>query len=320
MKKIKSAPSVLILCTGLLFIFLVLSGCQKELSSLYSDTRPNTSLEEFFEKTTSSSMQSFTLNTNAGGTIRGEKGTDFTFKKLSFIDPDGSLIRGTVKLNVLEILTPADIILNNAATMSNGLPLESGGAFYIDATYNNQKARLAPGTFVKIDILNTSASSPGMQVFSGYRQDTTGSVNWIVNNSPGNMVVPDSARGNRNPLDTINVLFSDSLNWINCDKFLNEPKIACSFPFENNPDKDSTAIFVQFTGRNSVMRIYEDANTGFGSPSLVAGPATVVGICIKDQKLYSSVINVSLQSRQSFTLKFSADTQEQLKDKLKLLK
>jgi hypothetical protein len=299
-------------------IFIAISGCQKELSSLRSGINKMT-LDNFFNETTTSSLQTFSLNTSNGGTIKGGKGSNFSFRPLSFVDLNGNLIRGDIKLQVLEVLTPADMILNNAPTMSNDLPLESGGAFYIKATYNNAGAKLAPGNFLKIDLVTPSASLPGMRVFSGYVQDTTRSVNWVVNNSPGNTVTRDSSRNN-NGIDTMPKLFSDSLNWINCDRFVNEPKIHCNFLPENNPDEDSTAVFVQFTGRNSVTRIYQDANNGFGSPVLIAGPATIVGICIKDQKLYTSIISVSLQGGKSFALKFAEDTKEQLKSKLQSLK
>lgn len=303
-------------------ILIVLSGCQKEISDLHKGAG-NPNLAEFFKQTSSSSMQSFSFNTNTGATIKGKKGSGFSFQPLSFVDLNGNLIRGNVKIDVLEILTPADIILNDAATMSNGLPLESGGAFYIGATYNNAKANLAPGKFVKIDLTSSSASLPGMQVFTGYIQDTTGAagqdtsgmLNWVVNNSQGNRISTDSMPGNGIPK-----LFSDSLEWINCDRYVNEPKIKCSFLVENNPDKDSTAMFIQFTGRNSVMRIHQDANDIFASSVLIAGPATIVGICVKDQKLYTSIKDVSLQAQQSFTMKFSEDTEEALKAKLQSLK
>lgn len=300
----------------------MLSGCQKEFSSLRRGSG-TMDLEGFFKEITNSSTQSFALNTNSGGTIKGKNGSGFFFQPLSFVDLNGNTIRGNVNIDVLELLTPADIILNNAATMSDGLPLESGGAFYIHASFNNTQANLAPGTFVKIDLISPSASLPGMQVFTGYIQDTTGGrgqdtsgmLNWVVNNSPGNRVSADSLPGNGLPK-----LFSDSLEWINCDRYMNEPKIKCSFPVENNPDKDSTAMFIQFTGRNSVMRIHEDADDMFTSSVLVAGPATVVGICVKDRKLYTSIKAVSLKAQQSFTMKFSEDTEDALRAKLQLLK
>lgn len=307
---------------GTVLIFYALSACQKDFS--YQRSRYNDmSLNGFFQEEANGSIQSFSLNATTGGTIRGKKGTGFSFQNLSFVDSNGGIIRGNVKIDVLEILTPSDMILNNAATMSDGLPLESGGAFYVNATYNNTKAKLAPGTFVKIDLVSPSASLPGMQVFRGYiqdstgvgNQDTSGALNWVRNNNPGNIVTTDSITQNG-----IRRLFSDSLQWINCDRYMNEPKVYCSFQLENCPDKDSTAMFVQFTGRNSVMRIFQDSNDIFSSSMLVTGPVTVVGICIKDQKLYTSIIAVSLNAQQSFTMKFSEDTQEQLKQKLNSLK
>jgi len=149
-----------------------------------------------------------------------------------------------------------------------------------------------------------------MQVFNGVR-DSKGNVNWVPNSNPGNFVVRDSS------LFAASSLFCDSINLINCDKFINEPAVSFSVYPANAPSNDSTNVFVHLTGRNTVVKMnWTQGLTYFKSDKLLAVPSTIVGISVKNGQLYASLTAVNVQNGQSVTMNFSPYTEAQLKQRL----
>ncbi len=274
-----------------LLVAIVFSACQPETSFLKG--KQQTSLNDFY-KNNGASAQSFTVNNLSGGVTTTSGGVKIHFPANGFITETGIPVTGSVDIAVKELFTPQDMILNNMPAMSGGLPLESGGEFQIKVTKNGQ-----PG----IDM-------NGMQVFNGVK-DTQGNINWSPNNNPGNFVVGDST------LFSHSSLFCDSVNWINCDKFYNEPTVSFSVYPAHAPSNDSTNVFVHLTGRNSVVKMnWTQGLSYFTSDKLLAVSSTIVGISVRNGQLYASLTQVNVQNGQSVTMNFSPYTEAQLKERL----
>lgn len=206
------------------------------------------------------------------------------------------------------------MILNNMPTVSDGKLLESGGEFQITVAQNNSPLKLAPGQFIKISIPNTGRNLQGMQVFKGV-PDSAGEVNWKLNTNPGNFVVQDST------LFANSNLFSDDVNWINVDKFVNEPTVAFSVYPGNFPSGDSTNVFVHLTGRNTVVKMnWLQGQSYFKSDMLLAVPSTIIGLSTKNGEMYASITSVDVRGGASVTMNFLPYTEKQLKDRLSKLR
>jgi hypothetical protein len=206
------------------------------------------------------------------------------------------------------------MILNNTPTMSDGLPLVSGGEFFVRATQNGERLKLAAGKYVQINLGTLSrVEMAGMQVFNG--DTTSGTMNWMLNTQPTNVVVQvqDSLVGGGS--NSVNLLFADSLEWINCDKYIDEPKITYTVDPGNTPNVDSTAVFVHLTGRNAIMRFPKVGDT-FAYTNMIATEATVVGICVMDGTLYYAINPVVTEPGGATTLNFKSISEEALKMKL----
>lgn len=116
-------------------------------------------------------------------------------------------------------------------------------------------------------------------------------------------------------------LFSDDINWINCDKFINEPTVKYTVLAGNAPSLDSTNVFVHLTGMNTVLKIFRDPGTGhFKSDMLLPVPSTIVGISVKNGQFFASITPVNVLNEGSVTMSFSLYTEEQLKESLSKLK
>jgi len=291
-----------------LFVALLFSACEPETSFLRE--KQQTSLTNFY-KDNSSPSQSFAINNLSGGVTTTSGGVKIYFPANGFVTESGTPVSGNVDIAVKEILTPQDMILNNIPAMSGGLPLESGGEFEVKVTKNGQALKLAPGNFLKMQIpRRTGINMNGMQVFNGVK-DAQGNIDWSLNNNPGNFVVGDST------LFAGSSLFCDNVNWINCDKFYNEPTVSFSVYPANAPSNDSTNVFVHLTGRNSVVKMnWTQGLSYFTSDKLLAVPSTIVGISIRNGQLYASLTPVTVQNGQSVTMNFSLYTESQLKAKL----
>ena len=286
-----------------LLICSALVSCQGEIDTSLEVHKKYVSLEEFFTKNEPASKK-ISANSASPVFFSTSNGNNIRFPANAFVTKAGVPVTGDVNIEVQEILDPLNMILANKPTMSNGAPLESGGEFYISVTKNNEELKLAPNAFVSIDL---KKNFTGMSVFNGTPQ-ADGTVNWVQNTNTGNFVFPDSLGQTK--------MFADSVQWLNVDKFYNEPTITYTVLPGNCPLIDSTKIYLHLTGRNSVLAFPKNGI----STQLIAAPATVVAICVKEGTLYTSVMSVVLQNGKSVTLQFSQSTEEALKSKLKTLK
>jgi len=289
-------------------VAIVLTACQPETSFIQEKTQ--TSLTDFY-KSTLSSVQTFSVSGISGGNMTTTHGSIIHIPANGFVMQNGTPVTGNVDIAIKEIVTPAEMILNNMPTVSNGRPLESGGEFRITASKNNQPVKLAPGNILRIEIPDRpNVNMNNMQVFNG-KTNSQGEVEWTVNNDPGNFVVRDSMMFAKSSL------FCDSIEWINCDKFINEPTVHFEVFPGNAPSNDSTNVFVHLTGRNSIVKMnWTQGLTYFRSDNLLAVQSTFIGISIRNGKLYAAFMPVLVRNNQSITLNFSPYTEAQFKEKL----
>lgn len=283
-------------------VVLVLS-CQKEISFVKDNSLSSSNKTFSFQNTSPAE-----LTTPTGLTIRVPAN--------AFVNSAGTPVTDNINLQVKEILLPDAMILNRKPTMSNRIPLESGGEFYLRATSGNQELQLAPGVLINMDLPRLPYSKDGMQVFNGIEDPVTKEVNWIPNNNTGVRVSPrDSLQVNQE----ISRLFSDNLGWINCDKFVNDPRIGYGANPGNCPNLDSTVVYVHLTGRNMILALPR-ATGRFYSDWLIQAQATLVGLCVTEGRLYASIVPVTMQDGQSATLNFTAITDAELQRRLKSLR
>jgi hypothetical protein len=291
-----------LLC-GLLVVGMF-SGCQPETSFDREDVQ--TSVEDFYNKNRMAE-QSYTVSSASGGVKTTAAGNKVHIPGNAFVTKSGTPVTGEVSVNVKEYLTPYDMIMNNMPSMSDGLPLESGGEFKITATKNNQELELAQGKLIRIQMPEDNF---GMQVFNG-TEDAQGNVNWTLNTAPGNMVVGDSV------LFSGSSLFSSSLGWLNCDKFYNEPTVTFTVHPANAPSNDSTNVFVHLTGKNTIVKMnWTRGLPYFQSDKLLAVPSTFVGISVKNGRFYASIVPVNVKDGGAVTLDFSPYSEKDLKKRL----
>jgi outer membrane protein assembly factor BamB len=302
----------------IILIAIVLSaaiiGCQPEILFDTPELNPPPSSVKNFTVQNRAASQAFVVNNAAGQTITTAKGTKYYLPVNAFVHADGSAVTGDVSINVKEVLTPQEMIFNDMPTVSSGRLLESGGEYKITAIQNSKELKLAPGKLLRIQMPDAGVSMSGMKVFNGVA-DANGNVDWVANANPGNVVVGDSTLFSKGDL------FCDSVNWINCDKFINDPTVEFTVFPGNAPGHDSTNIFIHLTGRNTVVKMnWTQGLSYFKTNMALAVPSTIVGVSVKNGQFYAAVLPVNIQNGQSTTLSFVPYTIEDLKARLKQLR
>lgn len=293
-------------------ILMMALACQKEMSEEVALSSVKI-IADFHQKNRED-VQIFSSSATSARILTTASGSKLHLPANGFVTQDGKPVAGDVTISIKEIHTPGEMILNNMPTTSGGRLLESGGEYEIKVSQNNQLLKLSPGNFIRIDIPSAGKDMQGMQVFNGI-PDPDGNIDWSLNTNTGNVVVRDSL------LFSDASLFADDINWINCDKFINDPTVSFTAFAGNAPGNDSTNVFVHLTGRNTVVKMnWTMGLSQFESDKLLAVPSTIVGISAKNGQLYASITPVNITNGASVTMNFVRYTEKELKDKLANLK
>ena len=108
--------------------------------------------------------------------IQGNKGLKITVDPNALETADGSPLGKEIQVELKEMNKQQDLFENNAATVSNGQLLVSGGAYYIGMSSDGKKLQLKAGKALSIEIPKITEKE--MELFYGQR-DSSGNMNWI---------------------------------------------------------------------------------------------------------------------------------------------
>jgi len=115
-------------------------------------------------------------------TVYGINGTKLTFYPNSFKDASGNIIaKGIITIQLTEIYTVSDMILNRATTVSDGQLLSSGGQVLITATMNGQEVY---ANKYGIGFKQSTPSQQTMYLFYGNTNTPDSSVAWYAPVTP----------------------------------------------------------------------------------------------------------------------------------------
>jgi len=240
-----------------LFLALVLSlafvSCQQE-ESLTTSTAAEIELS-VFEKHSAAQSQFIQVADQGEGlyNAEGEQGTVIAINN-SLIYPSGEKVRGAIQIELKEIYSAADIILNRKQTLAdyNGVNrmLESGGELFIEITQNGEVLTIASDGQVEVLLPteNTGGAKDGMELF--YGEEIGEQIIWHPTGE--RIKVIDNAARNASYYYTV---LEAALGWVNVDKIYAaggeiveciEVKIDCPELCEPN----NTSVFMHVPGVN----------------------------------------------------------------------
>jgi outer membrane protein assembly factor BamB len=235
-------------------------------------------------------------------------------------------VKGDVEFEMKEIYNRGDMVLSNAHTVCNDLPLESGGELYLGASRNSEPLVLAADKNILIEM--PARSNKEMQLFNG--MPDRNSVNWNVANP--NTVTPVL---NSNSITGSSYNFStSSMNWINCDKFMrsNSSNTKINVRVPKQFDTTNTAVFIVFAGQNTVTKFDHFTNysqlSNESNQSIfdtrwytvpVGADVTIVAISEVDGQVFSAIQPTKIMKDQVAELEFNPTTMDEFKSKMSTL-
>jgi hypothetical protein len=302
----KHTYSIALLCLSVLFIF---SACNKESSNSGTLPPPDNSyrlvLSNAFAGLRSAPEE---LEVNAGSfqVVHGMNNTRLVFYPNSFKDKNGSIITtGQIKIKLIEMYRPGQMIANRSSTTASGRLLISGGQVHIKAYRAGQEVY---PTVYGIGFPQPAASGQPMNLFYGANNNEDSTTTWDEASRNAGTIAGGTV------VDTVTNRFvyqfdsCTNFNWINCDYFYNytQPLTNMSIVVKdsfNTFNDTNTQVFLVFPAINSVtwFQAYDPATHAFSFTPNYFVPVGMnfhtVSISVKngtyyyDQKLNLTVTN-----------------------------
>lgn len=289
MKKI--ILSVLVLST------LAIIGCKKQ--EVIPPPVSTSELGSYFNDNVTNAKQNLSLNAASGGVLTGQNGVVINVPANAFVYSNGIQVTGSINFELIEALSISEMILLDKPTTSNNEILVSGGQIKLTATQNSSQVFLANGMSVNVNV-PTSNPDGQMGLFTG-TENIDGDVNWVSASL-------DTVQQDTVTIVTDSVSFdtyynfdfeADSLGWINCDYFWNNPNPNTEViaQLDTVYNASNTSCFLVFESINSVISLYPNNSIlgeffGYSAPTGEA--VTFVCISERDGVYYSAFVNSTL--------------------------
>ncbi len=120
--------------------------------------------------------QTFTASPGKISVLTAKKGLRVTVNVAALQKEDGSAVDGKINVSIIELTTSEDLFKSNAATVSNGRLLVSGGSYFVGMECGGQKLQIKKGKNLQIEFPVIKENE--MQLFYGQR-DTANNMNWL---------------------------------------------------------------------------------------------------------------------------------------------
>jgi len=243
-----------------------------------------------FRKANAIPFETFSFDASVGGNFNTTKGMIIKVSPNSLVDYSGNAAVGNIVVRIKEIYSKWDIITSEVYTESYGIPLESGGEFFIDAKANGAPLKVAPGKSLAIS-MPAQSTTAGMQLLTGGQSaDTT--ARWTPVDS-----TDTTSRFNYPPPSppSLYEIKLGILGWINIDRYLhNGQTVTCEFEVTNLPKLDprNTRFVGIVKGVHSVYQGGAQYSEAGGKARITANriipslPSLHLVYTISDSKLY----------------------------------
>jgi hypothetical protein len=254
-----------------------------------------------------------TLNASAGGTFYGASGARYSFPSFS-LERDSVQITGNVDVSVAEYLKVSDMIFSSVLPYSNGSPLVTAGAYYINITQNGQTVILARPAKYQVYLPVASAMSlAGLSLYFGRPDDTiaSNSVNW--------QPITDTAHGWVTAgTDTV-VITSDSIHFNAASRNLLSPayqSFALKVTAPITTFSDTLVAYAVFDSLNSVWQMSASHDHTITETMVPNSPVHFVVFTVINGDFYAGITAATPVSGNTYTVNLTKTSPVALRQKI----
>jgi hypothetical protein len=138
-------------------------------------------LSAYSEAWQQAATQTFIAAPGKISVIKAQQGLRITVDPAVLEKEDGTMVDGNIIVKVVELTSSDALFKNNAATISNGRLLVSGGSYFVDMECRGEKLRIKKGQQLRMEF--PTLKNNEMELFYGDR-DADGNMNWQRANEP----------------------------------------------------------------------------------------------------------------------------------------
>ena len=122
------------------------------------------------------STQHFTASSKKISIIKAAKGLKLTVDPNVLEKENGNVVDGMIAVSIIELTTSEELFKSNAATVSDGRLLASGGSYFIGMECNGQRLRIKKNRSLQVEFPVLKENE--MELFYGQR-DAGNNMNWV---------------------------------------------------------------------------------------------------------------------------------------------
>ena len=159
---------------------------------------------EFSRRFIDAITQHFTVPMNAVSVITGRNGLQVTVAPSKLQKEDGSAADGKISVSLVELVSSNDLFKANAASISDGRLLASGGSYFIGMESRGQRLRLKKGESLSVHFPVHKRNE--MELFYGER-DSAQNMNWKA----AGLLLQQEAE--TDAVNTESIGFNDTYGW-----------------------------------------------------------------------------------------------------------
>lgn len=312
-----------------LVIIASIVACEKDRVDEIPTTPKNddnySSLAEFYAEF-APKMQTHTISATTGGSFTTAQGTVVTIPANAFETQNGGSVTGSVTIEFKDIYKKSDMLLANKPTMMIwGAPIKSGGEFFIRAKQGANVLRLASGKRIEVfqPLAGGLAVDTAMLPMVG-ANDTIGqggqleNDGWIIENGD---TIDFTASGYIFNLYQFTSPI-DSGSWCNSDNpsfFYNYSQTLLTLHPLDSISVYNTDVFLVFHSVNSMVHVYNNNGDFPYYYAPVGLQCTAVAIGLKNGKLYSAFVPITITSNLTVNFSLSETTSTQFITSLEAL-
>lgn len=259
-------------------------------------------------KKTVSSSADFPFTTPRGTVVKANS-YDFTFE-------DGRWVEYPIDIQIKELYSPMDMILNGKPTVSDGKILVTAGQVYVTATKDGKNLKLRETSQFSVSI-PSNGNDREMKIFYGQEQ-SNGNVNWKL------AQMQEEFLGQKDSLQSAIFfgqnnyeIFPSQIGWINCDKFYDYTGAKTRIKLTSTkPEIELISSFLYLDRIKSILQIW-----GGKSLDLPVGEHAKL-ICFavtNENNLYSFIKEFNVEENQVIDIKLEKTTKEAFLEYLKNL-
>ena len=223
-----------------------------------------------FEENLANIKQSFSVNSETGGDIKGAQGTIIRFFANSFLKSNGDPVTGDVDIKLVEIYKKSAMLFTKMPTQGRTdddkiATLVSGGEFYVDASQDGEQLKPNGNYMIIAPTETTGGEDANMKPFEGVKECDNNGCDVVWKQQDRDIKI-GGADGQGGVIESAYQVFQSQFGWTNIDRWYSDPRDKTTI-FVDVPegfDNTNCAVYLSYDGLGSSLALFDTYSAATG--------------------------------------------------------